>query len=251
MPVDVILTPNRIAKITFENGYLNIINHKLIEELRKGIKQVLKGKPKVLVIQGKGSVFSAGVDIREHLPDKIPQTLRAFHKMLIEIMSLEFLTVSVVKGYAFGGGLELMIATDLCIADKKAIFGCPEITLAAYPPFASVLLPTLTGFRHTNELVFTGKRLSAKEAKNLGLVNQVEGKDIEKKVNQFINMLASRSLPAIKSAKRAIYGSRLAEIKRWLSWSEKIYLKTLMKFKDPVEGVNAFIEKRPPKWTDS
>lgn len=240
------LFDGRIGRIKFGDGRLNIINLELINKFRQVLK---RQKSQVLIIEGRGKIFSAGVDIKEHVPDKIEKTLSAFHSLLFDIMEYKSITISLLRGYALGGGLELAMAADFTIARKNTVIGFPEINIGAYPPFAAAYLPFIVPAKFANELIFSGRSISAGHGQKLGLINKVI--QTEKDAKLFIKPILSMSNPALILAKKAMHGSQINRVKKMVRKSERIYLKELMRCKDPIEGVSAFLEKRKPVWTNS
>jgi cyclohexa-1,5-dienecarbonyl-CoA hydratase len=155
----------------------------------------------------------------------------------------------VVHGAALGGGCEIALATDLCLAAERASFGQPEIRLGVFAPPASVLLPRLIGERRAMELLLTGETLPAAEAARIGLVNRVFADDaFETGVDEFIAGLLALSGEALRQAKRAVLAARgrpAGEAHREL---RRLYLDELMRTHDAQEGIQSFMEKRRPLW---
>jgi len=242
---------NGVAKITINRPPLNILNTETIGEIISALKTAQADKNiSLIVITGAGDrAFSAGVDIKEHLPDKIDATLEEFHKMFHVMANISKPIVAVVNGMALGGGCELAIASDIIIASEKAQFGQPEISVGAIPTVATVLLPKLIGRKKAFELIFTGDIITAQEAKEIGLVNKVVSVDkLAEATDEIVGKLKEKSPLVLKLVRKAVYQGLDREFKKALDGVTGIYLNELIKTEDAVEGLKAFLEKRKPQW---
>lgn len=242
---------NGVAKITINRPPLNILNTETIGEITAALRDAQADKSiSVIVIAGAGDrAFSAGVDIKEHLPDKIGTTLEGFHKMFHVMADINKPIIAVVNGMALGGGCELAIASDIIIASDKAQFGQPEISVGAIPTIATVLLSKLIGRKKTFELIFTGDIITAQEAKEIGLVNKVVPTEkLTEATDELVKKLKEKSPIVLKIVRKAVYQGLDKEFKKALDGVEDIYLNELIKTEDAVEGLKAFLEKRKPQW---
>ncbi len=195
--------------------------------------------------------FSAGVAVEEHVEETIFQMLDSFHAIFRNLEQLARPTIAVVDGAALGGGCELVAACDIAIASERARFGQPEIKLGVFPPVAAVLLPHVIGDKRARELILTGELIEAAEAARLGLVNYVvPGEQLEQKTSELLARLRSLSAAALELTKRAIDLGRGRSLDAALREVESLYLNELMKTHDATEGINAFIEKRKPEWSN-
>jgi cyclohexa-1,5-dienecarbonyl-CoA hydratase len=240
-----------VAKITINRPPLNILNAETIGEIVSALKNAQSDKKiGVIVIAGAGDrAFSAGVDIKEHLPDKIDATLEGFHKMFHVLADINIPIVVAVNGVALGGGCELALASDMVIASEQAKFGQPEISVGAIPTVAAALLPKLIGRKKALELIFTGDIISAQEAREIGLVNKVVPSDkLAETTDELVKKLKEKSPIVLKLVRKAVYQGLDKEFKKALDGVEDVYLNELIKTEDAVEGLKAFLEKRKPKW---
>jgi len=238
-----------IAEVVLRRPPHNVLHAAMVGELRDAIAEARARKDaKVLFVRGEGKSFCAGVDVGDHLPGRFEQAIPAFDGLVRDIAGTEVPTVAFLHGSVLGGGLEVAMATDLAYAAAGARLGQPEIKLAVFPPYAAAVAPVLLGPRRAAELVLTGRNYTAAEGLGLGLVNAVfEDAEAEAKTREVVRGLAALSRSALVLAKRALR-SRAADP---FAEAERIYVKELMSLADPVEGLTAFLEKRPAVWRDS
>jgi cyclohexa-1,5-dienecarbonyl-CoA hydratase len=242
---------DEVAKLVINRPPLNILNVETLREIAEALGDVRRDeKIKALVITGAGEkAFSAGVDVKDHLPDKIKETLEVFHKIFHLLAEINKPTIAVVRGFAFGGGCELASACDIVFASEDARFGQQEINVGTIATVASVLLPRIVGRRKALEILLTGDTITAAEAKQIGLVNEVyPAAELEAAVEKFIGKIREKSPVVLSLLKTAIYQGLDKSFKEALDGVTNIYLNKLIKTEDAVEGLRAFLEKRKPVW---
>lgn len=242
-----------VVRVVLDRPPVNVLHLAALRELA-GVLEVLEADEavKVLVLTGAGRAFCAGVDVADHTAERVGEMLPAFHGVVRRLLRLAFPVVAVVNGAALGGGCELVLASDIVLAKEDARLGQPEIQLAAYPPAAAVLLPRRVGVQRAMELVLTGRTLAAEEARSLGLVHHVfSAERFEEEVEAYVGRLAGLSKPALRVAKRAVLVALELDVDAALDRVEALYLGELMAYRDPHEGVAAFLEKRKPVWRDA
>jgi cyclohexa-1,5-dienecarbonyl-CoA hydratase len=138
---------------------------------------------------------------------------------------------------------------DLVYTSELATWGFPEIKLGCFPPVAATALAALVGQKHAADLILTGRSITGKEAAAVGLANAVAAEiDLEQAVKEEIQHLSALSPAALAVTKKAIYAWDSMHFDKGLARAEKIYFEDLMKTEDAHEGINAFMEKRQPKW---
>jgi len=240
-----------VARVVINRPPLNVLNVETLSELGTALERAKNdGEVKVVVITGAGDrSFCAGVDIKDHFPDKIDTTLNVFHRVFHQLIALDKPVVAVVNGLALGGGMELASACDMVVASEKAQFGQPEIGVGAIPTVATALLPRLVGRNRALELILTGDVLSASEAKQMGLVNKVVPPEkLEEATVELVNKLKEKSPIVLRLCRMAIYQGLDLDFKKALDNVTAIYINLLMRTEDAVEGLKAFLEKRKPQW---
>lgn len=242
---------NGVARITVNRPPLNVLNVETLQEMVKALEDVDEDASiKVLVIRGSGQkAFSAGVEIEDHFPDKIEETLDSFHRVFHLLADINKPTVAAVHGFAFGGGCELAMACDIVFASEDAQFGQQEVKVGAIPTVATVLLPRIVGRKKALEMIFTGDIITAAEAKQIGLINDIcPVGGLEEAVNSLLGKFKKKSPVVLQLIRMAILQGLNKDFKEALHGVTSIYLNNLIKTEDAVEGLNAFLEKREPRW---
>jgi cyclohexa-1,5-dienecarbonyl-CoA hydratase len=240
-----------IAWITLNRPPLNILTLEIIRELDSALNEVIEQTNlKTVVLAAKGKAFCAGVDVADHTPDRVEPMIREFGQLFTRLRTLPMPTIALVQGAALGGGCELAIACDLVIAAESAKFGQPEIKLGVFPPIAAALFPQLIGHQQTSRLLFSGETINAAEAVRLGLATYLAADDdLQATLDRLLTQYRSMSAAALRITKRAIlYGNDLGV--NALLEIEDLYLRDLMETADAHEGIQAFMEKRQPRWSD-
>ncbi len=238
------------ATLTLAKPPLNVLDLEALPALERALEAVAaRDDVAVLVLMAEGDkAFSAGVEVRDHFPERLDDMLESFHRFCRRLIDLEAVTVAAVKGAALGGGMELVACCDFAIAAEDASFAQPEIDLGCFPPLGASLYPSLFGAKRANEIVLLGDRLKAEEAKAIGLVNRVvPAADLDSAVHEIVQKLASKSPAVLRIAKRALRTSA-AQALEALPSIETLYREELAATEDMREGLEAFLEKRQPKW---
>ncbi|MDE1764753.1 MAG: enoyl-CoA hydratase/isomerase family protein [Thaumarchaeota archaeon] len=202
---------------------LNAISVEMIQELSSVFNNLeMDDSVKVIILTGEGRAFSAGADI-EYMANLTPPEAVEYAK-LGQILSSKIEncskpTIAAINGYALAGGVELTLAFDIRIASENARFGQTEVTIGASPFFGgSQRLQRVIGFAKAKEMIFTGRQITANEAKEIGLVNQVVPlSSIMEEAIKMANMIANNSFMAVKMSKVAINKGRDTDIETGLA----------------------------------
>ncbi|MGA2963081.1 MAG: enoyl-CoA hydratase/isomerase family protein [Candidatus Korobacteraceae bacterium] len=238
-----------VARISLNNPPLNMIDLEMMGALREHLI-ALEQKPNItaIVFAGNERVFSAGMEVAVLAPQTVETTLNKFHAAVRALVATSKLTIASVRRHCLGGGAELALVCDIVYAGSDAIFGFPEIKLAAFPPVAMVALSAIVGQKRAAELLFTARSLTAQEALAMGLVNQIAD-DPETLVAECLQRVSQLSPAALRIAKKAFYGWESMHFEKGLMRAEEIYREYVTRSEDGKEGIRAFIEKRRPVWT--
>lgn len=239
-----------IARITLARPPLNVIDFQMMDELLAALKELEQRKEiSVLVLQGEGKNFSAGVDVAIHTPELVQTMLQKFHGIILALAKSRTITIAEVRGACLGGGAELAMICDICFTSPDAKWGFPEITLGCYPPVACTALAALVGQKRAADLIFTGRTFSGDAAAAWGLANESLTDDrIGQAVQSRLDLLLKLSPAALALAKKAFYAWDAMHLDKGLARAEKIYLEDLMQTEDAKEGIQSWMEKRKPVW---
>ncbi len=237
-------------RVTLDDPPLHILDLAMLEELRDAIGRVGNDRHCLIIDSTGDRAFSAGASVQDHLGERVATMLARFHDCFRILAKLDVVTVALVRGAALGGGCELALACDFVLASDRARFGQPEINLGVFPPVAAYQLSRQTSPRKGLELLLSGDPIDAREAERLGLVNAVfAAAEFEEKCEAWLQKLYKQSASSLRFAKKAFRIAQAEEFDDRLAKVERLYLEELMKTKDANEGLQAFIEKRKPKWS--
>jgi len=238
-----------LLRLRLSRPKANIVDAAMISALREALGAHLpRTSLKAVLLDSEGPHFSFGASVEEHLPESCAGMLRDLHALILQMLGSPVPILSAVRGQCLGGGLEIVSAGHLIFAAPDAKLGQPEIRLAVFAPAASCLLPERIGQGRADDLLFSGRSIGAEEAHRIGLVN-VLAEDPEKAaISYFDEHLAPLSASSLRFAVRAARAGFFERVSEKLAAVEKLYLEELMSTHDAVEGLNAFIAKRPPKW---
>jgi len=240
-----------VATITLNRPEaLNAFNKEVVAEILLALEDVKNDEnARVVVLTGAGEkAFSAGADIKAMIGMnalKARELSLMGEKLCAALESLEKPVIAAINGYAFGGGMEVSMACDIRIASENALMGQTEINIGLIPGWGGTQrLTRLVGVGKTKELVFTGRRIDAKTAEQLGIVNMlVPSEKFKEAVRQFALDLASKAPVALKVAKALISKGADIGLESALAL-EREGFGVVASTEDLQEGVRAFTEKR-------
>jgi cyclohexa-1,5-dienecarbonyl-CoA hydratase len=230
----------------------NILDTELIGELRAALHGAgLDSTLKLVAIEGAGAHFSYGASVEEHLPAQIGHALSALHDLIRDVLDVPAPTAAVVRGRCLGGGFELALACDFILAADDARLGVPEIALGVFPPAAAALLPIKVGGARAAAAVLTGEALDARTWADAGLIARVApAAELDAAGEQwFAAYLAPRSAAALRHATWVMRAPARLAAQTTVNEFEHRYLDQLMRTQDAEEGIRAFLEKRPARWS--
>ncbi len=243
---------NSVARIYLAAPKGNVLDRDMMAELLETLKGFKKRNDlKLITFEGEGAHFSYGASVEEHKKENVAAMLHSFHQLFYDLIDLSVPTAAKISGFCLGGGLELALGCNFLFADRTATLGQPEIVLGVFPPPASLLLPLKIGAARAEELIITGKNISAEEAESLGLLNKLfpDKTALNSGVEEFIEQqIVPKSASSLRFAVRAVRSVFNEIILEKLPRLEKLYVEELMATRDANEGIGAFLEKRKPQW---
>jgi len=242
---------DRLIAITWDRPPLNVLDISLLRQLDGTLSSCARESAvDVVVLRGAGErAFSAGVDIRDHTPEKVPEMLDVVHGVIRKLLALPQVTIAAVRGACLGGGLEIASSCDLIVGSEESSFATPEILVGCYPPVALARFAGVIGYHRAAEMILTGRRFSAPEAQSMGLINRVSSAaEFENNLAAMAEELLGKSGAVLRLTLRGLRELSLQGFNQALQRAEEIYCRELLQTEDVAEGVAAFLEKRRPNW---
>lgn len=230
---------------------LNALSSELMEELSHTLNKLDQDETvRVVVVTGSARAFAAGADIQELSGNDAISMLgsrqitrwdaiKRFSKPLI----------AAVSGWALGGGMELVMCCDMVVAGDNAQFGQPEIKIGVMPGAGGTQrLPKIVGKARAMELVLTGRQITAEEALAMGLVNHVVAREqVVPRALELARDIAAMPPLAVRLAKESILTALDTPLDIGLQHERRLF-SVLFASEDQKEGMQAFLEKRPPQF---
>ena len=232
---------------------LNALNRDTLSELADAFTKIAADDAvKAVIITGEGRAFVAGADISQMKDLSVLEgrdMTRQGQGVMNQIEALEKPVIAAVNGYALGGGCELAMACDIRIASSKAVFGQPEVNLGIIPGFGGTQrLPRIIGKGNAKYYCMTAENIRADEALRLGLVSKVvEPEELLAEANRIAELILSKAPIAIKAVKLAINNGMDTDQDTGIAYEAEVYT-TSFASQDRIEGMTAFVEKRPAKF---
>jgi enoyl-CoA hydratase len=232
---------------------MNALNPQVIREIREALRQMEGSETRALVVSGAGDkAFVAGADI-EGMSSMSPVEAKSFSDLSQEafrlLERLPVPTIAAIEGFALGGGTELALACDLRVASESAVFGFPEVTLGLMPGAGGTQrLPRLVGPEIAKDMIFTGRWVKAKEAKEIGLVSRIVPKgEALRTADELATKIAANAPLGVGHAKSAIKAAGDVDLETGLRHESDLFA-LLFSTADAREGMSAFVQRRQAKF---
>ncbi len=239
----------RLVRLRLNRPKANVIDAEMIAALDAAFAGVAESPDQhAVLLDHEGPHFSFGASVEEHLPGQCAAMLKNLHALIKRMLACPVPILVAVKGQCLGGGLEVAMAGSLIFVAPDAMLGQPEIKLAVFAPAASCLLPRLVARQHAEDLLYSGRSVTGARAAEIGLALKAGPDPEAEALAYFDDNLAGLSASMLRLAVAAARGRWRAEVAADLDRVEALYLERLMKTRDAVEGLEAFLEKRPPRW---
>lgn len=244
-----------VATVTIDRTEkLNALNTVVLEELEAAFETIEEEEIRGVVLRTAGDrAFVAGADLGEfdeyESQHEFVEFLRLQNHVNDYIADHPALVASAVDGLAFGGGFELVLATDLVVADAGAEFGLPEVSRGFVPGGGGTQrLPRIVGPTKAKEMLTTGEPISAEVGRELGLVNRVVDGDVDGAARELVGEAMQNAPLAVEAVTRLVDDGMEASLDTAMQYEQTVaaYLYTTA---DTKEGVKAFVEKCEPEFT--
>ncbi|MBR1944768.1 MAG: enoyl-CoA hydratase/isomerase family protein [Alphaproteobacteria bacterium] len=225
---------------------MNAVCAAMLYELAQAVRAFDAEKAiRVIVLKGTEDFFAAGTDMSEFIAVQDTADGELYGSSADAIASCSKPIIAAVAGYAFGGGLELVLLSDIVIAAESARFGFPEITLGVLPQLGGVsLLTNRVGRAKAADLLLTGRHISAEEALACGLVSRVvDSADLLNETEETAERIAAMPAVGVRLVKQAILNACDSSLK-----NEETIARLSLMSADAKEGLRALTENRAPKF---
>ena len=237
---------------------LNALTVQVANDFNAAVAEAIERGARVIVITGAGRAFSAGGDLRamQEIAKNdgrseafFDEPLRILNEAIVLIRETPVPFIAAVNGVASGGGCNLALACDLVIAAESANFNQAFIKIGLTPDCGGTfILPRLVGWKRATELLFTGDLVSAQAAAEMGMINSVTpDEELMSRAMAMAEKLAHAPTAALAEIKKLMDASAANDLRSQLDLERKTQIES-GKTKDFVEGVSAFLEKRPPRF---
>ena len=237
---------------------LNALTVEVAKDFKAAVAEAIERGARAIVLTGAGRAFSAGGDLREmqeiakkdgRVEAFFDEPLRLLNEVILLIRETPVPFIAAVNGVASGGGCNLALACDLVIAAESARFNQAFIKIGLTPDCGGTfMLPRLVGWKRATELLFTGELVGAKSAAEMGMINSVTpDEELMSRAMAMAEKLAQAPTAAIAEIKKLLDASTANDLRSQLDLERETQIES-GKTKDFVEGVSAFLEKRPPRF---
>lgn len=246
------LYEGQVFRLTLNTPKGNVLDTEMMEQLQTSLDDLQhQSQVKLLQFTGAGDHFSFGASVQEHVRDKVAMMLKQFHNLFYTLAEIAIPTAALVSGHCLGGGMELALMCHFLFVDRSARLGQPEINLGLFAPPASLILPLKIGQSKADDILLTGRTLSAEEAKEMGIATKVfenraallDGVDVWVK-----EKILPKSASSLNYATRATRWRFNEALRNQLARLEQFYTEELMATHDANEGIKSFLERRKPEW---
>lgn len=239
----------RLLRLRLARPKANVLDAAMVGALDEALQRMAIGPALAgILVDHEGPHFSFGASVEEHLPRQCAAMLKGFHALILRLAGAPVPVLTAVRGQCLGGGLEVALAGHFIFAAPDAGLAQPEIVLGVFAPAASVLLPKRVGQARAEDLLFSGRTVNADEARAIGLVDAVADDPEAAALAWFDRHLAPKSASTVRHAVAAARSAFARDLAARLGELEELYLSRLMATRDAVEGLEAFIAKRPARW---
>ena len=250
-----------VLRLTLNNPPANALSIGLMDALLAALRDAGEDEAvRVVVIAAAGNVFSAGHDLKEltaHRGDEdrglafYEKTMRLCSEVMVAITVLPKPVIAEVDGLATAAGCQLVATCDLAICTDMSSFCTPGVNIGLFCSTPMVAVSRAAHRKQAMEMLLTGEPVDASTAKEFGLVNRIVPREyLRTVVDKYALTIASKSALTLKIGKEAFYQQidrSLIEAYEYTAW----VMAQNMLARDAEEGINAFLEKRDPNWTDS
>lgn len=239
----------RLLRLRLNRPKANIIDAEMITALDTALSEHADNAGlTAILLDAEGPHFSFGASVEEHLPEQCADMLKTLHALIRRMVDYPVPILVAINGQCLGGGLEVALAGHLLFAAPEASLGQPEIKIGVFAPAASCLLPERIGQAQAEDLLYSGRSISGITAAAINLLNETAADPEAAALAWFDKHLADKSASSLRRAVKAARAGFAERVSAKLETVERLYTDELMTTRDALEGLTAFIDKRPAKW---
>ena len=239
-----------------DESSFNSLSDDLLKELFVVLKEADEDdSTKVLILRGAGRGFSAGHNLKEVQENQdesfYRNLLTSSKKVMTALPNLNKPVICEVHGVATAAGCQLVAACDLAYADTETRFATPGVNIGIFCHTPLVSVSRTIAKKHAMEMLLLGGLIGASEAKRFGLINDIfEPKELHDRVMAIAKTISSKSSYVLEMGKETFYKQLNMDLEEAYEYATERMIKNL-KADDAKEGINAFVNKRDPKWKNS
>ena len=232
----------------------NALSSSLIDSLQNAVDIIAEDRQvRVLIIAGTGKAFCAGHDLKEmrsrHEPQFVEQTFARFSKLMVSLTRIPQPVIARVHGFAFAAGCQLVAQCDLAIAAATAQFATSGVKYGLFCSTPAVALARNISRKHAMEMLLTGEAIDARTALARGLVNDVvDSRELDAQIAKLTQSILDKTPVAVAAGKRTFYEQIDAPLEQAYALATRAMVCNMMT-DDALEGIDAFSQKREPRWT--
>jgi enoyl-CoA hydratase/carnithine racemase len=232
----------------------NALSSSLIDSLQNAVDIIAEDRQvRVLIIAGTGKAFCAGHDLKEmrsrHEPQFVEQTFARFSKLMVSLTRIPQPVIARVHGFAFAAGCQLVAQCDLAIAADTAQFATSGVKYGLFCSTPAVALARNISRKHAMEMLLTGEAIDARTALARGLVNDVvDSRELDAQIAKLTQSILDKTPVAVAAGKRTFYEQIDAPLEQAYALATRAMVCNMMT-DDALEGIDAFSQKREPRWT--
>lgn len=255
------LTENGVMRLTLNDSKRrNALSEEMMAKLTNSLDQASKNDAvRVIVIAGKGPAFCAGHDLKQMSAGRnnadngheyFKEVFTICSKLMQLITNNSKPVIAEVAGVAAAAGCQLVASCDLAIAGESARFVTPGVNIGLFCSTPMVALSRNVSNKAAMEMLLTGEMVDSKKAEHIGLINRVvDDKKITEATMAMAEIIASKSRMTVKTGKQAFYRQKEMSLTDAYDYASSVMVENMLK-SDAKEGIDAFSEKRQPKWQD-
>ncbi|URQ69254.1 enoyl-CoA hydratase [SAR86 cluster bacterium] len=252
---------NSILKLVLnDKKNRNALSEEMIIELNKEIqKGNIDGSIRVIIISAIGSTFSSGHNLKEITNARendddgdayFENLFKRCSELMKNIVNCSKPVIAEVAGHATAAGCQLVASCDLAVASEDAQFATPGVNIGFFCSTPMVALSRNVAKKHAMEMLLTGEMIDSKKAYDIGLINKITTADnLKLEVDDLAKKISEKSLMTIRLGKQAFYKQIELDLSEAYDFTSKVMEENIKK-KDAIEGIEAFLSKRKPNWSD-